>query len=102
MQKREQIFRIVWKVRSLDGGKVVGDVLSIDGGKFKQVKKALAEKGYLHGAIVGGEKKYDHYSTRGLSLFINETEKTVKAEAYSQAALAQVLDDFQLPAYRQD
>ena len=102
MEKREQIFRVVWKVRSLDGGKVEGNCLSIDGGKFKQVKKALAEKGYLHGSVMGEEKRYEHYSTRGLSLFINEAEKTIRAEAYSQAALAQVLDDFQLPAYRQD
>ncbi len=51
---------------------------------------------------MGDEKKYEHYSIRGLTLFINETEKTIRVEGYSSAALAQAADDFNLPMYRSD
>jgi len=102
MEKREQTFSIVWKVRSLAGGKSSDKALPIDGVKFKSVRKALIEKGYGHAQFMGDEKKYEHYSIRGLTLFINETEKTIRVEGYSSAALAQAADDFNLPMYRAD
>jgi hypothetical protein len=101
MEKREQTFSIVWKVRSLEGSKSSSKALPIDGGKFKAVRKTLSGKGYGHAQVMGSEKKYEHYSIRGLSLFINEAEKTIRVEGYSDAALAQAVDDFELPMYRQ-
>jgi hypothetical protein len=100
MEKKEQTVSIVWKVRSLEGGKSLGDALPIDGGKFKSVRKGLSEKGYGHSQVEGNERKYEHYSIRGLTLIINEAEKTIRVEGYSGAAISQVADDFNLPLYR--
>lgn len=98
MQKRELKFSRSWKVASL-GGKLPEGVIPIEVNKFKNVLKYLTDKGYRLVRKSGAENQYNCDSVR-LSLFINHTEKAIRAEAFGDSGLSKAIDDFALPAYK--
>lgn len=103
VEKRERTVTLEWRVASLaEGAKLQQGIIPISAEKFNNVKKLHTEKGYMHGHLVEGEMRYEHHSTKGLYLCINEGGRTIKAVANGQSALSQVEDDFGLPMYKSD
>ena len=44
--------------------------------------------------------RYPHHSFRNLALIICKEKKIIQAEYESESALGQIIDDFNLPAYK--
>ena len=61
---------------------------------------AMREKGYMRGKVVEGGMRYPHHSIRNLALIIRKEKKIIQAEYESESALGQIIDDFNLPAYK--
>ena len=101
VEKRDRTVNLEWKVASLaEGSKLQHEIIPISSEKFNNVKKSHTEKGYMHGHLMKGEMRYEHHSTKGLYICINEIKRTLKAIANVQSSLSQVADDFGLPMYR--
>ena len=99
MERLDRKFKRSWQAVAL-GGKPTDDILNISSLNFKHVIRSLREKGYVRRDSDGSEIRYDHYSIRGLSLFINKEHKCMRAEALSETVLSEVATDFDLPLYR--
>jgi hypothetical protein len=101
MEKKDKSFVLEWQVMSLAGtNNFAKSVIPIEGMKFKEVRKALRIKGYRRLPGEGAEIKYSQPSVRGLTVAVNEGQKSIKAIAPGQSSLSQVVNDFDLPMYR--
>lgn len=99
MEKKELTFCRLWKVASL-GDKLPEGAIPIETSRFKSVLKTLSDKGYRLAGKTGEENHYRCDSVR-VSLFINHTQKVIRAEAFGESGLSKAIDDFGLPAYKQ-
>ena len=99
---QERTVSLEWRVVALDSGsKLPKGIIPMDGSKFNLIKSSLSEKGYMRGKHIEGEMRYEHHSTRGLFVCINETTRSIRAVAFGDSALSQVADEFNLPLYNQ-
>lgn len=93
----------VWKVLPMGANVPVdGTTISIDYEKFKNVYDSWSTKGYREVGRIGEEdkeRKYEHRSFLGSFLFINISEKIVRAESTSESGLAAIASEFKLPMY---
>ncbi|MHC4477014.1 MAG: hypothetical protein ACYTEL_15315 [Planctomycetota bacterium] len=99
MEKRERAVRRLWKVASLGGHDKVGEAIPISSHQFASVMKLARELGYRRRGTQDNETEFRDDSVR-ISLFINEAEKTIRAEAHSEVALSKVASDFGLKTYK--
>ncbi len=99
IEKKFKIYRRTWKVAGLGGSKEK-DVIPINGAKFKDVLKAMREKGYARGKPVEEGMRYPHHSIRNLALIVCKEKKILHAEYESESALGQLVSDFNLTTYR--
>lgn len=101
MEKKDKSFVLEWQVVSLSGaGNLAKHVIPIEGMKFKEVRKQIRLKGYRRLPGEGAEIKYSQPSVRGLTLALNEGQRSIKAIAPGQSSLSQIINDFDLPMYR--
>ncbi len=99
MERKERLVRRTWKVVSLGSHQKLDDVIPISSHDFTSVTKLLREKGYRRMGRQANETEFRDDSVR-ISLFVNEVEKTIRAQAHSEIALSKVASDFNLKTYR--
>ncbi len=98
--KKYKIYTRTWMVSGLGSSGRQKDIIPINSGKFKDVLRTMREKGYSRGKLVEGGMRYPHHSFRNLALIIRKEKKIIQAEYASESALGQIIDDFNLPAYK--
>jgi len=90
-----------WKVVALGSSNALKGPIPIDAMRYSRVKKALMDKCYRRDRIEGDSKRFMHPSIKGLYIFMNDTEKYIKAQADGASALGQAAFDLELPSYRE-
>ena len=101
VEKKDKSIVLQWRVLSLAGGTgVAKDVIPIEAIKFKEVRKQIRLKGYRRLQGEGQEIRFAQPSIRGLVVAVNEHDRSIRAIAPGQTALAQAINDFNLPMYR--
>ncbi len=93
----------VWKVFPMGANVPFGGmIISIDYEKFKIVYDSWSTKGYRPVSGTSDEtkeRKYEHRSFLGSFLYINLSEKIIRAESSSESGLSAIASDFKLPMY---
>jgi len=89
-----------WKVVALGSSNALAGPIPIDAMRYSRVKKALMDKCYRRDRIEGDTRRFMHPSIKGLYVYINDTDKSVKAQADGASALSQAAYDLELPSYR--
>jgi len=98
-ENRHKINERIWKVAGLGSSSHEKDIIPINSTKFKEVQKAMREKGYTRGQAVDDGMRYPHHSFKNLALVICKEKKIIKAEYESESALGQITSDFNLPRH---
>jgi hypothetical protein len=101
MEKHSTMLEKRWRVQTLsESHESEKDIIPIEGSKFKQVRKEITQKGYRRKHTVGDEAEYEFAEIKGLEVFLNEKDRSIRAKAPGETALSKVINDFDLPLYR--
>lgn len=94
-----------WKAKTLTTvvpvkpGVGIEKIIYMDATKFKKIAQTIATKNYRSKGKIGELSVYEHRRYVGLKVYIDVTNKIIKAEANGESALNIVADEFNLPRY---
>ncbi len=102
MEKHRVMLEKRWRVITLNESHSLDnkDIIPIEGAKFKQIRKEILQKGYRRKQTTGEEVEFEFAEIKGLEVFLNENQRTVRARAPGETALSKVINDFDLPSYK--
>ncbi|MGV8152460.1 MAG: hypothetical protein ACP5OG_05245 [Candidatus Nanoarchaeia archaeon] len=96
----------LWKVKGLESAAVSSEsgqgfskVIYMAPDKFKKISQCIGTKNYRSKGKVGSESIYEHRRYGGLMVYIDSSNKTIRAEANAENTLNIVADELELPRY---